>query len=52
MKAQFTRSFKIQAVEKALSRDENTSMISLSDSLGVGAYSGEREHLFWTNVNT
>ena len=36
MKAQFTRSFKIQAVEKALSRDENTSMISLSDSLGVG----------------
>lgn len=36
MRAMFTQSFKIQAVEKALSRAENTSMLTIADSLGVG----------------
>jgi transposase len=36
MKAIFTQSFKIQAVEKALSRSDVTSLKEVSDSLGVG----------------
>ncbi|KKK43511.1 hypothetical protein LCGC14_3168340 [marine sediment metagenome] len=36
MRAKFTQSFKIQAVEKALSRSDMTSLKEVSDSLGVG----------------
>lgn len=36
MRARFTQSFKIQAVEKALSRPEHMSMATVADSLGVG----------------
>lgn len=36
MRARFARSFKIQAVEKALTRPEHTSMAVVADSLGVG----------------
>jgi transposase-like protein len=36
MKAIFTQSFKIQAVEKALSRSDVTSLKEVSDTLGVG----------------
>jgi transposase-like protein len=36
MRARFTQSFKIQAVEKALSRSDATSLREVSDSLGVG----------------
>ena len=36
MKAIFTQSFKIQAVEKALSRSNATSLKEVSDTLGVG----------------
>ncbi len=36
MRARFTQSFKIQAVEKALSRLEGTSLVELANSLGVG----------------
>jgi transposase len=36
MRAKFTQSFKIQAVEKALSRSDVTSLKEISDSLGMG----------------
>jgi len=36
MKAKYTQSFKIQAVEKALSRSNTTSLREISESLGVG----------------
>jgi transposase len=36
MKAIFTQSFKIKAVEKALSRSDVTSLKEVSDTLGVG----------------
>lgn len=36
MKAKFTQSFKIQAVEKALNRDRSMSLTLLADNLGVG----------------
>ena len=36
MRARFTQSFKMQAVEKALSRSDVTSLREVSDSLGVG----------------
>jgi transposase len=36
MKARFSQSFKIQAVEKALSRSDVTSLKEVSDALGVG----------------
>lgn len=35
MSSKFTQSFKIQAVEKALSRNGETSLRDVSDSLGV-----------------
>jgi transposase-like protein len=37
MKRKFTTSFKIQAVEKALSRNENTTLIEIANSLSIGA---------------
>lgn len=37
MKRKFTTSFKIQAVEKALSRNENTTLTEIADSLRIGA---------------
>jgi len=37
MKRNFTTSFKIQAVEKALSRGDNTTLIEIADSLDIGA---------------
>jgi transposase-like protein len=36
MKRKFTTSFKIQAVEKALSRNKNTTLAEIADSLGIG----------------
>ena len=36
MKQKFTKAFKIQAVQKALSRDEGVSVKEVADSLGVG----------------
>lgn len=36
MRAKFTQSFKIQAVEKALIRSNTTSLKEVADSLGVG----------------
>ena len=36
MRARFTQSFKIQAVEKALSRSEHTSLLDVAQSLGIG----------------
>ena len=36
MRARFTQSFKIQAVEKALSRPEGTSLVEIAVALGVG----------------
>jgi len=36
MRARFTQSFKVQAVEKALSRSDNVSVQDIADSLGVG----------------
>jgi len=36
MRARFTQSFKIQAVEKALSRSEHTSLLEVAKTLGVG----------------
>lgn len=36
MKARFTQSFKIQAVEKALNRTEETSLLEIAEILGVG----------------
>ena len=36
MRAKFTPSFKIQAVEKALSRAEDVSLSDIADALGVG----------------
>ena len=36
MKRNFTQSFKIQAVEKALNRDSNISLKEVSTSLGIG----------------
>jgi len=36
MRAKFTRSFKIQAVEKALSRKDGITVKEVADSLGVG----------------
>jgi len=36
MKQNFTQSFKIQAVEKALNRDSNTSLKEVAESLGTG----------------
>ncbi|OED45127.1 transposase [Chromatiales bacterium (ex Bugula neritina AB1)] len=36
MRAKFTQSFKIQAVEKALSRNDVTSLKDIAESLGVG----------------
>ena len=36
MRARFTQSFKMQAVEKALNRSDVTSLREVSDSLGVG----------------
>jgi len=36
MKAIFTQSFKIQAVEKALNRTEETSLLEIAETLGVG----------------
>jgi len=35
MRAKFNQSFKIQAVEKALSRSEVTGLREIADSLGV-----------------
>lgn len=37
MKRKFTTSFKIQAVEKALSRNENTTLTEIANSLSIGA---------------
>jgi len=36
MKRNFTQSFKIQAVEKALNRDSNTNLKQVATSLGIG----------------
>ena len=36
MNQKFTQAFKIQAVEKALSRAEGISLIEIAESLGVG----------------
>jgi len=36
MKHKFSQEFKIQAVEKALNRDENTTLLTISESLGIG----------------
>ena len=36
MKQKYTQSFKIQAVEKALSRDSHTTLRSVAESLGIG----------------
>ena len=36
MRARFTQSFKIQAVEKALSRSNDTSLLEVANKLGVG----------------
>jgi len=36
MKRNFTQSFKIQAVEKALNRDSNTNLKEVATSLGIG----------------
>lgn len=36
MRARYSESFKRQAVEKALSRSEETTMAEISDSLGIG----------------
>jgi len=36
MKRKFTTSFKIQAVEKALSRNENTTLTEIANSLSIG----------------
>ena len=36
MRARFNQSFKIQAVEKALSRSDMTTLKEVADSLGVG----------------
>ena len=36
MKARFSQSFKIQAVEKALNRTEETSLLEIAETLGVG----------------
>lgn len=37
MKRKFTTSFKIQAVEKALSRNDNTTLTEIANSLSIGA---------------
>lgn len=37
MKRKFTTSFKIQAVEKALTRHENTSLTEIANSLNIGS---------------
>jgi len=44
MSPRFTQSFKIQAVEKALNRQDNTTLKEVADSLGVGLSSLTR----WT----
>ena len=36
MRTRFTQSFKIQAVEKALTRTESTNIVDIAESLGVG----------------
>ena len=36
MRAKFSQSFKVQAVEKALNRNNVTSLKEISDSLGIG----------------
>jgi len=36
MKRKFSHEFKIKAVEKALNRDENTTLLTISESLGIG----------------
>ncbi len=36
MKARFTQSFKLHAVEKALNRTEETSLMEIAETLGVG----------------
>ncbi|MBE8232438.1 MAG: transposase, partial [Endozoicomonadaceae bacterium] len=36
MSQKFTQAFKIQAVEKALSRGEGISVLEIAESLGVG----------------
>jgi len=38
IRAKFTQSFKIQAVEKALSRSDITSLKEVAESLGVGHF--------------
>ena len=43
MSQKFTQAFKIQAVEKALSRAEGVSVIEISESLHILAH---REHRF------
>lgn len=42
MRATFTRSFKMQAVEKALNRPKHTSMASIAGALGVGCSTLQR----------
>jgi len=37
MRAKFNQSFKIQAVEKSLNRDKNTTLTEIANSLGVGS---------------
>ena len=37
MKRKFTTSFKIQAVEKALTRNDNTTLTEIANSLSIGA---------------
>ena len=37
MKRKFTTSFKIQAVEKALNRNENSTLTEIANSLGIGS---------------
>jgi len=36
MRARFTQSFKVQAVEKALSRSDDTNLLEVAKMLGVG----------------
>ncbi|TYL46631.1 transposase [Marinomonas sp. IMCC 4694] len=36
MSRKFTQEFKVQAVEKALSKDRNVSLEGIADNLGVG----------------
>ena len=36
MRTRFTQAYKIQAVEKALTRSESTNLAEMAESLGVG----------------